>query len=191
MPEEMLVETCSPVLAGLKTANLFSIPYKTRELLRQDLQEMNLVFVRKGLRAVPLGRMRTRELLYIYRPDYLDRDMSNATAKELLASLGYSGENPDALVAQLGKRFRERQEFPHEIGLFLGYPAEDVKQYIAHKGRDCKCTGYWKVYTDEAAALQTFRRYRSCTNCYRRDWKSGVSIDRLTVKVGKPLQAAQ
>ena len=31
---------------------------------------------------------------------------------------------------------REKEKFPHEIGLILEYPIWDVKGFIEHKGRD-------------------------------------------------------
>ena len=39
-------------------------------------------------------------------------------------------------------------KFPHEIGIFLGYPLADVAGFIRNKGRNCKCIGTWKVYGD-------------------------------------------
>ena len=52
--------------------------------------------------------------------------------------------------------------FPHEIGLFLGYPPEDVEGFRLHRGRDYKLCGCWKVYSDVEGARQCFRRYDRC-----------------------------
>ena len=38
------------------------------------------------------------------------------------------------------------------MGLFLSYPPEDVKGFIAHRANDFKCAGLWKVYGDEEKA---------------------------------------
>ena len=46
----------------------------------------------------------------------------------------------------------ESGEFPHEVGLFLSYPPEDVKGFIDHRANDFKCAGLWKVYGDEEKA---------------------------------------
>ena len=35
----------------------------------------------------------------------------------------------------------ESGEFPHEVGLFLSYPPEDVKGFIDHRANDFKCAG--------------------------------------------------
>ena len=49
-------------------------------------------------------------------------------------------------------RLRRESDFPHEVGLFLGYPPRDVEGFIREKARRAKCTGAWKVYGDEEAA---------------------------------------
>ena len=54
-----------------------------------------------------------------------------------------------------------RQPFPHEMGVFLGYPLGDVKGFIEHHGKEYLCSGYWKVYQDEQKAKSTFQLYQS------------------------------
>ena len=75
----------------------------------------------------------------------------------------------------------ESGEFPHEVGLFLSYPPEDVKGFIENHAANAKCTGVWKVYGDERQARQTFDRYKKCTQTYCERWRSGVELDRLAV----------
>lgn len=76
---------------------------------------------------------------------------------------------------------RGSAEFPHEVGLFLSYPPEDVKGFIENRAANAKCTGVWKVYGDERQAQQTFDRYKKCTQTYCERWRSGVKLDRLAV----------
>ena len=72
-------------------------------------------------------------------------------------------------------------EFPHEVGLFLGYPPEDVEGFIENKARSCKLTGYWKVYSDEEKAKKIFAKYSKCTRVYTEQYADGKTIERLTV----------
>ena len=71
--------------------------------------------------------------------------------------------------------------FPHEIGLFLGYPIDDVISFIENKGKNFKCCGCWKVYHDEDNAKKTFEKYKKCTNIYCKKYLQGSSLKRLTV----------
>lgn len=73
------------------------------------------------------------------------------------------------------------EEFPHEIGVFLGYPLDDVKGFIRHKGRDYTFCGCWKCYGDPQAARRRFERYRRCTAVLRRRYAEGTPITQLIV----------
>ena len=84
-------------------------------------------------------------------------------------------------IAQLIRRFREDGQFPHEVGLFLSYPPEDVQGFIDHRACDFKCAGLWKVYGDERRALRLFSRFKHCTEDYCARWQTGWDIDRLAV----------
>ena len=108
-------------------------------------------------------------------------DLKDQLAEALLADAGYSGKSSEQCVAYLAKRFRSGGEFPHEVGLFLSYPPEDVKGFIENRAANAKCTGVWKVYGDERQARQTFARYKKCTQTYCERWRSGVELDRLAV----------
>ena len=79
------------------------------------------------------------------------------------------------------RRFREDGQFPHEVGLFLSYPPEDVQGFIDHRACDFKCAGLWKVYGDERRAQRLFSRFKHCTEDYCARWQTGWDIDRLAV----------
>ena len=51
---------------------------------------------------------------------------------------------PEQCLARLIERLKDADEFPHEIGLFLGYPPEDVEGFIQEPNGQ-KYTGIWKV----------------------------------------------
>ena len=72
-------------------------------------------------------------------------------------------------------------EYPHEIGIFLGYPLEDVVGFIENRGWNYTCCGYWKAYGDPAAAQKCFDRYRKCTAVYKDRYARGVPLIELVV----------
>ena len=82
---------------------------------------------------------------------------------------------------ELMRRLRMDGEFPHEIGLFLSYPPEDVRGFIENRAANYKLVGTWKVYGDVDKARETFKRYRDCTENYRTRQKAGSSIEQLAV----------
>ncbi len=100
----------------------------------RDLREINQVLVPRGLRLVPLRREQNRALLYLFRPAHLSRDLSQGEVRQLLRQAGYQDLAQPACLRELKRRLQAGGDFPHEIGLFLGYPPEDVAGFMAHRG---------------------------------------------------------
>ena len=183
MSEELLVRQAAPTLAGIKTGSLFPCQYETRRQLTSDIRHLNRILRGKGLCLLPLRMRERRALLYLYRPAQLQRDLQNGLAAELLHQAGYAAGSCAQCVAELIRRFRRDSAFPHEVGLFLSYPPEDVKGFINHRAGGFKCTGLWKVYGDEEKARSLFAKYRKCTEIYCALWQSGSRLEQLAVAV--------
>ncbi len=181
MWDELILRHCSPTLAGIKTGNMFSCSYKTKENLFSGIRDMNKRIRPKGLRMVPLKTDGERALLYLFRPLRLRKDLCDRRTAELLSEYGYTVERCEYCVAQLCRKLRREGEFPHEVGFFLGYPPEDVIGFIENKAACAKCTGCWKVYGDAESAQRTFERYRRCTEIYCSQWEKGKSLERLII----------
>lgn len=179
MSEDVVIRNCSPMLAGLKTGNLF--PLHNTENLAEEIRHYNRILGPKGVRMIPITKKQGKPLIYAYRPKRLEKDLQDTQAKELLKKRGYCTENPNYCLAQLMRKFREG-EFPHEIGLFLSYPPEDVKAFMCSTRKGVCCTGCWKAYSNKEAALNCFRKFRKCTDIYCKLHKRGKSIESMTVK---------
>lgn len=185
MSEEQLVLHCAPTLAGIKTGNLFSCFYEDRKQLAEEIKEANKILVPKGLCLLPLQYVEVegRALLYLFRPDYLKRDLSQRDAHEILTRYGYQGKSCGQCLRTLADRLCRNEGFPHEIGLFLSYPPEDVQGFIENKAGGCKFVGYWKVYGDEEKARSMFQKYRKCTELYCKAKTQGAALKNLAVAV--------
>ena len=184
MPEQFLIEHCSPVLAGLKTANMFTITLDEGQDIFDELRQLNRLLREKGLRIVMLRRGDRKALLYLYRPDYLDRDLDSPLARHILEAKGYRCGSAGSCIVQLIRHLAEDEAFPHEVGLFLGYPPEDVVCFMKDSRKGVKCTGCWKAYGNEEEARKTFSKYKKCTDVYRRELSKGRSLLQLTVRTG-------
>ncbi len=177
MSEELIIRHCAPTLANLKTGSLFVCPITDRPSFFSSLRSLNELLVPKGLRALPLRIREHSALVYLYRPSRLKKDLEDPAAIKILQDHGYSCYGK--CLPKLIERVRASEEFPHEIGLFLGYPPEDVQGFLDH--RPCKCSGCWKVYGDENKAKKTFDLYKKCERVYCQQLARGIDIKRLTV----------
>ena len=114
MSDELLVSQCAPTLAGLKTANMFSAEYESREEVTAQLRRLNAVLVPKGLRILPMRYMQSRVLLYLYRPDALRRDLENSDARDILRDCGYETcDRAESCLSCLIGKMRNNADFPH------------------------------------------------------------------------------
>ena len=145
-------------------------------------------------------------LVYVYRAKSLTTYFADPRAQTALASEGYDTRDLSTCLVHLASRItlassnaaesaydgsvcalaRNRHcdtgcmcEFPHEIGYFLGYPYEDVHQFIVQHGENYKVFGAWKVYTNVEQALTTFDSYRACTQYLTYIYQQGCSLAQL------------
>ena len=186
MSEENLIRHCSPTLAGLKTGNIFGCDFDSKAELYAEIRHLNRRLHSKGLRVIPLRYQEQRALIYVYRPEKLKQDFDCCETCRILKQ-GYETENQNQCLAELISRLRDEEEFPHEIGLFLGYPPEDVLGFIEKK--PCLCTGCWKVYHNQKEAVKLFAKYRKCTEIYLHEYHKGKSLEKLAVSERKAPEA--
>lgn len=198
MLENYLVQYCSPTLASLKSGSLFNCRCPEQVNLDEVISEWNSILMPRGVSIHILRRTDAAALIYVYRRSALEDTLSDPEIQSFLRDYGYdvcsccSGCTSDQcsienclkhLEARIsGGESGSEMEFPHEIGIFLGYPLEDVTGFICNKGRNCKYTGTWKVYGDASSARKAFSKFNKCSDVYNKLWTSGRrSVLQLTV----------
>jgi hypothetical protein len=159
---------CSEVLAGVKPANLISLVNRTRPCGRNlyELWQRHHEMLATRLGKITIRVMQTKQralLLLCYNPDYLEHHLSHAGIRILLNKSGYEADaSCEALLEELCRRVAEKNIFPHEIGLFIGYPAKDVAAFMGLVKLPFACQGPWKIYGDPAQSLDLAEQYRCC-----------------------------
>lgn len=178
--EQTLARHCAPALAGLAPANLVSLALDRFPGLNGLLEAYGVRLAGHGLALAPLCRCRRRVLLLVYRPSYLACRLAEGPTAAYLAGLGYPVSRGfeaclEALCGHLGRG----GDFPHEIGLFLGYPLADVVGFRALGGACARYTGYWKVYGDVDYAKRCFRRFDESREALCRGLAEGRTLLQL------------
>lgn len=75
MLEKYLIEHCSPTLASLKTANLFTYAYDGEAEFQEEYRLWEARFREKGVSLMVLRRRRNTALLYVCRKERLKKDL--------------------------------------------------------------------------------------------------------------------
>ena len=89
MFEKYLITYCSPTLASLKSANLFTVKYVNESELCLQLDVWNAHFRSKGLCLMVLRRQEHTALIYIYRHSLLSKELKKPGVAAFLAGYGY------------------------------------------------------------------------------------------------------
>lgn len=153
----LLALHCAPILKGSKPANIVTVSRKAFRGIGRILQGT-------GISWRFLGSGGDRAILYLYREEELKGCLRQNGIESFLQKYGYpEEEDVKKRLNRLSKRLEEYSAkdggFPHEMGVFLGYPLRDVKAFIANRGENYAYLGYWKVYHDVQNAVRLFQRY--------------------------------
>lgn len=180
MLERALIAYGSPTLARLKVGSLFAVPVGDEARLMEEVREINQIIHPRGVTLTVLCRGGNRMLMYLYREEALCETLGRPDVQAFLMALGYQSLAVEEALRILRQRLSE-DSFPHEVGVFLGYPLPDVVGFMRHGGRECLCSGCWKVYANEHEARRAFARLRKCREVYARRFAEGYPLSRLTV----------
>ncbi len=159
---EMAAQQCAPVIFGIKPSNLLIIDRETAHVLKMLIDAT-------GLKIRCLSPHTEKQVWFLFRDASLDTLLKDEDNRLFIESYGYHRDmTRDEMLVRLCSRFqaykRGETGFPHELGIFLGYPLYDVRGFIENNGKNYLCSGYWKVYANEKEAKRVFRRYENVRN---------------------------
>ena len=180
MSVESIIRHCAPTLAGIKVGSLFSCRYEDGTAFVQEVARKNRALNKKGVYFKVLKLKSGIALVYVYRKNQLEQVLANPELRCFLEEMGYTSFDVMRCLDTLRQHIQGK-DFPHEIGVFLGYPIADIRAFIEHGGANYKHVGCWKVYHDEEEAKATFARFHKCTQNYFARYATGFDITQLTV----------
>ena len=154
--EYQLALQAAPVLKGIKIANLILILTGREDSFYPLVAEL-------GLSAFKLGTVDEKTVFLLYRRKMLERYLRIEDNLSFLRKMGYEENDLYPMLKKLSERYLDCTlhggQFPHEMGIFLGYPLDDVQGFIQNKGRNYLLVGHWMVYFDLEAKKRIFESY--------------------------------
>lgn len=182
--DRKIVRHCAPTLVGVKPASLFTCPAPYCAI-DEWFEACSHKLAPLGVSMEALSRRKQATLVLVCRTKLVERTLAHEQTACYLSSLGYELSSCEACLASLRARFARSQgspcagsSFPHEIGLLLGYPFDDVMGFIDGT-RPCVACGPWKAYGNAQQACERFELFRSCTRQLTERFDAGEDIESL------------
>ncbi|MCB2296579.1 DUF3793 family protein [Clostridium tagluense] len=154
----VIIRNAAPTIRKHKTSSLINFSNSNRNLNNIWEKYKNEVKDKLDVDYFELKKDTTNTFVLFYNKEKINLSIRDKKNMEFLKRFGYK-ENMDIkqCLLLLGERFQYM--CPHEIGVFLGYPIEDVTSFVDYPNTKCKMVGYWKVYHDIESAEVIFSKY--------------------------------
>lgn len=169
---------CAPVLKDVKISNLMTVKPGYWQEIRRRLKKSPVT-------CIPLYMDEKKEVLFLYRYKRLEAHLKNRKVQMFLEGFGYESCEVAFVLKHMRNRYQQYagagRTFPHELGVLLEYPVEDVEGFIANRGQKSLAARYWKVYHNRPEAERTFRKYDEAKEQALREIIRGFSLEQVTV----------
>lgn len=164
---------CAPLFMGIKISNMLIVDLDNNERVRDTFRGTAVSFH-------ILSASANKTYFLVYDKEKLQHYLYKEENQKLLGSLGYRAYDLASILMELTERYQDYMQrlkpFPHELGLLLGYPIEDVMGFIDNHGQKPLYTGYWKVYDNLSEKLLLFDQYQNAKERLIRLVAQGMSI---------------
>ena len=138
----------------------------------KELARISMKLHNTNISLIILCTCKKRHLVMVYRAKELEEHLRSKEVSDYLREFGYRRDDFISNLIRLHQRmngfYNKMKEFPHEVGVFLGYPICDIKGFLENKGERYLHSGYWKIYGNLEETRKKFLSY---------DEARGIAID--------------
>ena len=178
--EVKIANQCAPVLAGVKPSNMLVLENK-------HIRDVVRVLEGTGLSWRCLYAGEEKNIWLLYRKEAMEETVLGKEQMLFLREWGYEEDTLERMLMKFSQRFRQYRKdknlpFPHEMGVFLGYPMADVKGFIKYEGKNYLYCGYWKVYEIVEERKELFRTYEEIRKVFVEEARKGKNLWQITME---------
>ncbi|SFA95028.1 DUF3793 family protein [Clostridium frigidicarnis] len=157
--ENFMLYNLSLVTSKIKPSATVNLTKENRNLYKLWLVYGENFLNNEDLDYVLLRKSENSIVVLIYNRQVLSTYLNKIDNLMFLEKIGY---NTNCSLEQALNKLQERYNIyncPHELGVFLGYPLDDVIDFMECSNKKCIMCGYWKVYNNQERATETFKLY--------------------------------
>ncbi len=152
-------------------------------------------FAAQGINFSLLRSSENSFLVFVYNFAWIQALLKNRRINNYLKNKNYPvQEGAKAVLNELLFRLNQASakngnSYPHEVGIFLGYPLSDVAAFEKTCGQGEADRGYWKSYSDSSTARQTWALYKECAKFCVEQFNCGIKVQQIVNKFNKDFNA--
>lgn len=164
--EQLLARHCALALCKQKTANMFHINRNCINDLDEMVNWYNRLFAAKGIKIRIFQSKQQRVMIYVYCPKLVEQLLHDDSVVKLLSKFNYPEDDMEKVFQYLEYRLNTCKTFPHEIGIFLGYPLSDLIGFL--QNIPCLYVANWKVYSNVNESKKRFKQFQETKDLLKR-----------------------
>ena len=177
--EKFLLFNSSLVIANIKPSVTVNIK-KNQGVIYNNWLKYGENFLEKvNLSHTILREKDSALILLIYKDELLENYIFKEKNRKFLNKIGYANIDSVEYYIKLLKIRYQIYKCPHELGIFLGIPVEDVIDFMECNEKKCLGCGYWKIYNNYDEAIEIFRKYDEIKFKTVSDLNKGIPIENI------------
>ena len=149
----------------------------------KELARISMKLHNTNISLIILCTCKKRHLVMVYRAKELEEHLRSKEVSDYLREFGYRRDDFISNLIRLHQRmngfYNKMKEFPHEVGVFLGYPICDIKGFLENKGERYLHSGYWKIYGNLEETRKKFLSYDEAREIASDEFLSGRELESI------------
>ena len=149
----------------------------------KELARISMKLHNTNISLIILCTCKKRHLVMVYRAKELEEHLRSKEVSDYLREFGYRRDDFVSNLIRLHQRmngfYNKMKEFPHEVGVFLGYPICDIKGFLENKGERYLHSGYWKIYGNLEETRKKFLSYDEARETAIDEFLSGRELESI------------
>lgn len=173
--------SAAPTLAREKVSSLLNFSNNNHNLQNTWKEHKEYIKEILNIDFFELKNDEKNTVVLFYNKEGLKKVLKEKRNMEFLKKFGYNeAMTMEQCILHLSSRFK--CTCPHEIGIFLGYPVDDVACFIDYPNEPCMMVGYWKVYYNLKEAKYIFNKYDEIKYCVIKMTVNGIKPKEIIEK---------
>lgn len=171
-----ILKNIGATIMGVKPAELRNIRFNNSKIWDRC---KSTILAYDQIKMIELNEKVNRKQVLFYHEAALDQQLRKAEVLEFLKKHGYPQKyNLKSYLDFLVKRLRSN-EFPHEIGIFFGYPLKDVLGFMGYSDLKVTHSKEWKIYGDKSISLLQQKRFEMARDYFNKRIDRAEEIEQL------------